>query len=369
MAEEKTLSQWEVDALLAAFAGSEQPATTPEQAAHSAGSRLVKNYDFRRPDKFSKEQLRSFKLLYENFARLLSTTLSTALRGPVGVHLTAVEQVIYSEYSDQLPKPTILCSLGLDPLPGRAALEINLPIAFAMIDRMLGGTGEADTFHQNRQSGELSDIEVALIHGITTHVTEALGEAWADIAPIKPRGQDIAFSSELMQVALPNEVCVLVTLEIKVINGAGTLSLCMPYTLLEPIIGRLSTQLLVAGSFKNARKDDPLAHKRTLRQLERVILPVLVQLGSATISINDLLDLEPGDVICLDTAAGSALDLLVDGHRRGRARPGVVGTRLAIQVEEMMPPDTLLDDTLALAARPSLTPDDMGGIDEHHLAI
>jgi flagellar motor switch protein FliM len=349
MAEGKTLSQWEVDALLSAFNAEPKADAAQEQAARRRSTRPVKNYDFRRPDKFSKEQMRSLQLLHDTFARVLSTSLSTTLRGTISLHLTSVEQITYGEYSEQLPKPTVLYLLSLDPLPGRAVMEVNLPISFAIIDRLLGGPGDVVAPRQARQNSEMSDIEVTLLQSLADYFTGALRDAWSDILTLDPRVGDIVFSSELAQAALPNEICVLVIMEIKVLNNSGTLSLCLPYTLLEPIVGGLSAQALVAGSFKSGRREDPLARQRTLRQLERVSLPVSVGLGAASVSVNDILNLEVGDIICLDTPANGTLPMTVDGRARYRVRPGVTGARLAVRVDQVLPPDPDDDDQLALA--------------------
>lgn len=358
MPDGKTLSQWEVDALLSAF-NSEQPEdANPRQSARHRGNRPVKSYDFRRPDKFSKEQMRSLHILYENFARLLGASLSTLLRGTISLHLTSVEQITYGEYSEQLPKPTVIYLMNLDPLPGRAVLELNLPIAFAIIDRLLGGPGEPGTIRAGRQNGELSDIEVTLLRGLAAALTGALRDAWNDITTLDPQVDDIAFSSELAQAALPNEVCVLIILELKVINSSGTISLCMPYTLLEPIISRLSAQALVAGSYRSGRGEDPHARQRTLRQLERVSLPVAVELGTASVTIDDVLNLEIGDVICLDAPAGGTLPMLVDGRPRYRVRPGMNGAHLAVRVDQVLPPEPGDLGQLDLARTPRHAADD-----------
>jgi flagellar motor switch protein FliM len=339
MSESKTLTQFEVDALLSAFNDEQAVAPEKPRPAFSTNTRLVKNYDFRRPDKFSKEQIRSLQLLYDNFARVLSNALSSYLRASVAIHLTSVEQISYGEYSEQLPKPTALFLMGLDPLPGSAVLEFNLPSAFIIIDRLLGGPGEAASF---RATGELSEIETILLQTLSTHFVAALRDAWTDILPIRPEVRDIAFSSELVQAALPNEICVLVILELKILNSSGTMSFCMPYTLLEPIASRLSAQALVAGTFKTPRKEDPQAQQRTLHKLEKVTLPVSVHLGTASVSIQDVLHLEPGDIICLDSSANGTLNLLVDGRPRCRVRPGMSGSRLAVRVEEVIPPDPVV---------------------------
>jgi flagellar motor switch protein FliM len=364
---DKTLTQFEVDALLAAFGPDGRADEDEPRAGRSRSSRPVKAYDFRRPDKFSKEQLRSLQLLYENFARLLGTGLTSLLRGTVSLHLTSVEQITYAEYIEQLPKPAALYLLGLDPLPGRAVLELNLPISFAIIDRLLGGPGDIVNPRQGRQNSEMSEIEVALLRSLSDILATTMQDAWADIAALAPRVDDIAFSPELVQAALPNEVCVLILLELKVLNNAGTLSLCMPYTLLEPIVGRLSAQTLVAGSYRGTRKEDPRAQQRKMRQLERVTLPVSVQLGTAAVTVNDMLTLEPGDVICLDTPASGTLPMLIDGRPRYRVRPGANGARLAVRVERVLPPEpTDLDLAARTAAEAAHAHDHKEGIEGSH---
>jgi flagellar motor switch protein FliM len=314
--------------------------TAPTAAGASGGpTRSIKNYDFRRPDKFSREHIRSLQVLSENFARLLAAGLTSALRVTAAIRVTAVEQIAYREFSERLPKPAILYLMSLDPLPGRAVFALDLPVGFALLDRLLGGPGDATGMRSTRRGGELSEIEVALLRGVADSFAAALREAWLDLITLQPAVEDVAFNAELAQAALPNEVCVLLDLEIKLVNSTGTLSLCLPHTLLEPIIGHLSAPALVAGPSRADRRETLAARRHTLRRLEQVMLPVVVQLGAAQVSVRDVLALEPGDVIRLDTGAESTLPLLIDGRLCYWVRPGTRGPHLAVRIEGVVPPE------------------------------
>ncbi|HPB83895.1 MAG TPA: flagellar motor switch protein FliM, partial [Spirochaetota bacterium] len=198
------LSQDEIDALLTAISTGEVDTTdytaTKEQ-------RKVKIYDFRRPDKFSKDQIRTLQMMHETFARLTTTALSAQLRALVSVHVASVDQLTYEEFIRSIPNPTTLAVVNMDPLKGSAVLEIDPSITFTIIDKLFGGRGE-----QTKISRELTDIEQSVMEGIIVRILGNLREAWSNVIDLRPRLGNIETNPQFAQIVPPNDMVVLITL-------------------------------------------------------------------------------------------------------------------------------------------------------------
>ncbi|MER3405736.1 MAG: flagellar motor switch protein FliM [Chloroflexota bacterium] len=345
----KTLEQWEIDAMLAQrgraggqTAGSilaqweiDSLLSSMEQASdrkpRSSGGRKIRLYDFLRPDKLSKEHLRSLQMLHETFARICSTTLGSYLRLPMSVQLSSVEQVLYDEYIEGLPSPTIVNIVSMEPLPGRAVIEYTLTTTMVALDRLLGGAGTAPAAPR-----ELTEIEFSLLRTITNQLLAALRDAWSAIMELQPRVEDIVLSPALVQSALPGEVAALLVLEWHIMGTTGSISICIPYTMLEPVLPRLNAQTWLHGGSRLSGSGHRVALDGQLRTVQ---LPVVVELGRATVRFSELLELRPGDVIRLDTPAKGTLRLRIGRFGKFRCKPGRSGRGLAVRITEVMPPD------------------------------
>lgn len=331
------LSQDEIDALLNAISSGE----VAEDEYSSVGEqKKVKIYDFKRPDKFSKDQIRTLQMMHETFARLATTGLSAQLRALVHVHVAAVDQLTYEEFIRSIPNPTTLAVINMDPLRGSAILEIDPSISFTIIDRLFGGKGETAKI-----SRELSEIEMSVMEGIIVRILGNMREAWSTVIDLRPRLGNIETNPQFAQVVPPNDVVVLINLETKIGEVEGLTNLCIPYITIEPIINKLSAQYW----YSSIRKGELDENRAIIQErLDQVQIPVIAEVGSVDISILDFMNLTVGDVVKLEnTTTRSDMLVKVGERKKFKCLPGRVGNRLAIQIGDRVEdiPDELLGST------------------------
>ena len=320
----KILSQWEIDALLNTVASEEAAPAAAQVAGLPLNDRNVKLYDFRRPDKFSKDHIRAIQNVHETFARVTASALTSYLRSGVGIHLTSIEQIVYDEYIQQLSNPTIVNLVELQPLSGRIVIEMNMGLGLAMLDRMMGGSGVVEG-----RRGELTDIELALVRSLSSTIVGALRDGWSMVADLQPILVDTVMSAEFVQAALPGDIAALLLLEVQALGVSGTMSVCIPHPVIEPIMDKLSTQMWFSSSRKGSSDDDRMKIEDSLRH---VTLPISVEMGSAQITLAELIDLRDGDVIRLDRNVEADLAIRVGEQARFHGRPGIVSGNRAIRV-------------------------------------
>ncbi|NLG79658.1 MAG: flagellar motor switch protein FliM [Firmicutes bacterium] len=323
---DEILSQEEINALLSSFAKQEE-----EHAVKSGSGKTkqVRPYDFRRPDKLSKDQLRTIEMIHETFARSLSTWMSTYLRMPVRVTLASCEQLSFDEFSSSLPTPGVIAVFNISPPDGEAVLALEPLLAFAMLDRVLGGPGQA-----KGRPRELTDIEQRLMQDLVVKVLDILTRAWSDVAGFSARLENIVASSQFAQITAETETVGAVSLEVAFGEVTGNVSLCFPYPILQPVLPRLAATRWFK---KQVGRGGEAGSAEAIRQrLATVQVPVTVELGQASIMVGDFLDLAQGDIIRLDSRRGEDLVVRVGGGPKFLARPGVIGKRLAFQVSRVL---------------------------------
>ncbi|MBP3710687.1 MAG: flagellar motor switch protein FliM [Treponema sp.] len=319
----EVLSQDEIDQLLTAISSGDSEA---DDFKPVSDTRKIKIYDFKRPDKFSKEQLRTVSNMHETFARLTTTSLSAQLRSLVHVHVASVDQLTYEEFIRSIPTPTTLAVVNMDPLKGNAVLEIDPTITFCMIDRLFGGRGTT-TGNKNR---DLTDIEQSVMEGIIVRILANMREAWTQVIDLRPRLGQIETNPQFAQIVPPSEMVVLVTLEMKVGDEEGMMNFCVPYLTIEPIISKLSSQFW----FSSVRRSSTTQYLGTLKEkLSSVEMDVVVEVGSINLPIREVLSLRVGDVVRLSNIrVGDPLTLSVGNKKKFYCQPGVVGKKMAVQV-------------------------------------
>lgn len=317
------LSQDEIDQLLNAI-NTGQSETDDYKAV--SDTRKIKIYDFKRPDKFSKEQIRTVQIMHETFARLTTTSLSAQLRSLVHVHVATVDQLTYEEFIRSIPTPTTLAVINMDPLKGNAVLEIDPAITFSMIDRLFGGTGAVT----GNKSRDLTDIESSVMEGIIVRILANMREAWTQVIDLRPRLGQIETNPQFAQIVPPTEMVVLVTLETKVGEEEGMINFCIPYLTIEPIISKLSSQFW----FSSVRRSSTTQYLGTLKEkISTVDMDVVAEIGSINLPIRDVLGLRIGDVVKLsNTKVGDQLTLNIGDKKKYFCQPGVVGKKMAVQV-------------------------------------
>lgn len=326
------LSQAEIEALLSSLAdGEDTPGAQPVAigAGASPRTRQIKKsavayevYDFRRPDKFSKDQLRTLQMLHETFARLSASALSAYLRTPVSVDLISLEQVPYEEYLRSINQ-SVFTILSLPPLSGQAVLEVEFGLVFSMIDRMLGGPGKGIP------RTVLTDIERPLVRQILERLFTALKTAWEGVVVVTPGIEGMETSAQFVQIAPPSDIVVTILLEVKVGNQRGAMSLCIPYVLLKPITTKLSGQKWFSTSNKRTAKG---SRNLLSQQLQAASIDCSVHLGNAQVTMSEFLSLKPGDVLRLDQRTERELRLLVGNVPKFHGKPALQGKKVVFAV-------------------------------------
>ncbi len=319
----EVLSQDEIDQLLQAISTGDNESDDFKPVSET---RRIKIYDFRRPDKFSKEQIRTVSNMHETFARLTTTSLSAQLRALVHCHVASVDQLTYEEFIRSIPTPTTLAVINMDPLKGNAVLEIAPEITFIMIDRLFGGSGNTG----GKVSRDLTDIEQSVMEGIIVRILANMREAWTQVIDLRPRLQQIETNPQFAQIVAPGEMVILVTLEIKIGEESGMMNICIPYITIEPIVSKLSTQFW----FSSIRRSTTTQYLGTLKEkLSDVDMEIVAEVGSINVPIKDVITLHVGDVVRLtNTKITDPLILSVGSQPKFYCQPGVVGKKMAVQI-------------------------------------
>ena len=321
----EVLSQAEIDALLSAISTGDLDAASMQE--ESVGAQ-VRPFDFERPSKFNKDQLRTLEMLHESFCRVVQTQLAAQLRTLVEITVTSADQVSYGEFVRSMPFPTLINVISLEPLQGNALLEMNLPLALSVIDRMVGGPGA-----YRGKMRELTEIEVALTRGLVDVLLQGLREAWTQIAQIDFRDQHVEMNPQFAQVAAPGDMSVLISFEMRIGTVTGMLNLCIPHLVLEPVLGGLSAQSYYSS--KHAAPG-PELRENIVNHISHASVPVSVSLGSTTLNVAELMALMPGDVIPLDRSPGDDVSVRVGELDTFLAQPGTRGRRLAVQITRQL---------------------------------
>ncbi|MBK9189910.1 MAG: flagellar motor switch protein FliM [Phycisphaerales bacterium] len=331
------LDQSEVDALLAAVDVGEVAEESRDSLIFSRRVRdpettEIKAYDFKRPERVSKDQMRALHTLHEAFARNFGASLSGFLRTIVEVKVATCEQMTYSEFTAGLPNPTSFNLLEADGLEGQMCLEISPLIIYPIIDRLLGGTSQ-DLFIPQRP---MTLIETRLIGNVSKRGLQALSEAWAGIRQLEFRVSATESNPQLVQIVPPNEVVVVLGFELKMTNRAGTMNLCIPYNVIEPVMEQLSSQSWFAAA-KNQRSRD--VENLVGRGLSRTTLEVAGLLAETTLTLRDLMNLSVGDVIVTEKESVKPVVLTVGGEKKFLSQLGQYKGQRALRVLRAITPD------------------------------
>jgi flagellar motor switch protein FliM len=318
------LSQSEIDELLKSMA--EGSYDHSDEDAKESGKKGALPYDFARPQKINKEQLRSLEIIYDSYCRSLTSFLSGYLRTPVSVEVISAEQVTYNEFSNALTNPCILSIVELAPLKGSIILELSANIGYAIIDRILGGPGTGI-----KRMRDFSEIEHILLERVVHHTLGPLPEAWAKVEDLRPRLERIETNSQFAQIVSPTDTTALVTMAMRVGAVEGLMNFCLPIAAIEPILERLYTRYWYAS----AADDDVSDYAEDLEnKIETANIDVAAVIGRTRIMVSDFINLVVGDIIPLDSYIDADLEIYVGPLRKFLAKPGISRGRNAIQITE-----------------------------------
>lgn len=316
----EVLSQSEIDSLLQALSSGELDVEDMKENKE----KQVKNYDFKRPAKFSKEHLRTLEIIFEHYGRLLSTNLPVYLRKNVQVNVASSETVTFSEFTNALSNPVILGIINFAPLPGSVILELSSNLGFAMIDRMLGGMG-----NPLEKERDFSEIELSVLDKILVTCMQLLREPWKNVIEINPFMERIETNPQFAQVISPNDMIAIVTLNMVIGEVEGLMNICLPFFTMEGIMDRLNTKYWFAN-MQESSDEDYGEHIETL--IRKVDMPVKAVLGKSRVSVFDFANLQLGDIIRLDTRIDNELEVYVGNIKKFTALPGTSKDNYAVRV-------------------------------------
>ena len=318
------LSQSEIDNLLAALNSGELDA----DEFKDKGEKQIKNYDFLRPSKFSKEHLRTLESIFEHYGRLLSTNLPAYLRKNVQVEVVNAEAQAYSEFTNALSNPVLLGVVDFSPLEGNIIIELAENLGYAIVDRMLGGIGAPLD-----KSREFSEIELTIIERIFNVFTELLREPWSNVIELNPRLIRIETNPQFAQIISPSEMTSIVTLNIKIGNVEGLMNVCLPYACLENVIDKLNMKYWYSTI---KVRDDKSYDDIIQAAIGRAKIPVRAVLGKSVISINDFVNIQVGDIIKLNTKVEDELNVYVGNINKFTALPGSSSEAYAVRISSII---------------------------------
>ena len=357
-----TLSQSEIDALLSALSTGEDEEVPPPPSNNNDSSRVAhtdtsatprsggsgaaafsahagnddekkpigKKYDFRRQTKFSKEQLATINLIHETYARLVGTDLSTRLRAYAQATIISVEQRTFEELIQSIYNPTFISIFRSDTLDGKGLIDINLNIVFSILDRLLGGSGAPlGTLRQ------LTEVEKHIMTKVMRGVLDRLREAWINIIDLAPILELVESNPQFAQIVPPGETVLSVTLEIKIHDVTGIMTLCIPYNVVEPIVHKFNA----ASWFAAVRKEPAQTNVDAISsKVKEVDLPFVAELGSVIVPLKDILGLQVGDLINTDQLVKDDLHIRVGNLTKFLGRPGIIGKKMAVSITDVINP-------------------------------
>lgn len=320
----EVLSQSEIDNLLAALSSGELDADQMQETEE----KQVKNYDFSRPTKFSKEHLRTLEIIFEHYSRLISTNLPVYLRKNVQVAVASSETVTFNEFTNALSNPVILGIINFSPLNGTIIMDLATNLGYAMLDRMLGGTGVP-----LEKSREFSEIEMTIIEKILVMFTQLLREPWRNVIDISPVLQRMETNPQFAQVIAPNDMIAIVTLNMKIGDVEGFMNVCLPFLTLEDVMDKLNTKYWFSTMQENHDENYEAYIESLIRKAD---IPVRAVLGKSVISINDFMNLQIGDCIRLGSRVDDDMNIYVGNIKKFTALPGVEKDSYAVRITSVI---------------------------------
>ncbi|MCI5727187.1 MAG: flagellar motor switch protein FliM [Clostridium sp.] len=322
------LSQSEIDALLSALSTGE---LDPEPIAAEDEKHKVKVYDFRSPQKFSKDHIRTLELIHDNFARIISNYLTGQVRKNVKVKIETVEQVTYEEFIHSVQNPTILTMFKMPPLTGSILFETNPAFSFQIIDILLGGTGE-----RKNNIKEFSDIDKNIMRQVIAGMLSNLVLAWEDIMHVEPEIENIETNPAINQTLAPNEPVALIVFSVELGKNNTFINLCIPYLSIEKVLDKLVVQYWFKSENEELLEE---SRKKLEEGLQPIEVNVCAQLGDTHITVNDFLRLTKGDIIKLDEKCTDPIKVLIENQEYYYAKPGTIGKNMGVTVLDIIDKD------------------------------
>lgn len=319
------LSQNEIDNLLLQLSTGEIDA---QEFKKDTTEKKIKDHDFKRPSKFAKDHLRTMQIIHENYARLITNFLSGYLRTLVQVDVISIEALQYSEFTNSIANPAVLAIIHFNPLPGTIIFDFSPSIAYALVERILGGKGNGI-----EKIRGFTEIEIAILMRIISQMLGFMREPWENVTVLRPQLDRIETNAQFVQIMNPTEMVALVTFQAKIGEVEGLMNLCIPHMVVEPVMSKLSTKIWFSMIEKGTSEETK--HAIGLK-VEETIVPLTAVLGKTHLLVSEFLQLQTGDVITLDTDVDGEMQVMVGELHKFNAKPGVRNKRNSVKITQVI---------------------------------
>ena len=327
------LSQNEIDALLAALSAGE---LTPDEVPKEEEKQKVKPYDFRSPQKFSKDHIRTLELIHDNYARIISNYLTAQVRSNVKVKLESVQQITYEEFIHSVPNPTVLTIFKMPPLSGSVLFEINPQFVFEIIDLLLGGSGTG-----KYKAREFTDIDKNIIKVVNAGLISNLKLAWEDVMSVETEVEGIETNPALNQTLAPNDPVALITFSVEMGKSNTFINICIPYLSIEKVLDKLVVQYWFQDSDEDVVNE---SREKLRKRLNIVEMQLSAVLGTARLTVEEFLNLNIGDVITLNENTKSPIKMMVEDKVYCYGKPGIIGKNMGVEILDIINKDVENDE-------------------------
>lgn len=322
----KILSQDEIDALLTTVSSGESDSGAASQF-HDEKLRSIVAYDFKHPNRVSKDQIRTLENMHDNFAGHFASALSSVMRTVADVDLVSVDQITYSEFIMSLVTPSCTYTFAAPPLDGVCLVDFNPTLTFSIIDRLFGGRGKIMETER-----ELTLIERSVMANLVSRMYTELMRSWENLVPIEIEQKSFETNPQFIQIVPPGETVVVISFQIKLFQSTGLLTICYPYVSLEPIVTRLSAQNWIDATKKKNLEKDRTTNVHNVKQVQAQMAAILLR---STLKMRDFLELKLGDIVPSEMKLDEPVEITVNRRKKFYARPGLAGKKRAVQVLEV----------------------------------
>lgn len=322
----KILSQQEIDELLTTVTGDDDNVAIADPAKNKDQSILA--YDFKHPNRVSKDQIRTLENMHDNFSGHYGSTMSAIMRTIVDVDLVSVDQITYAEFIMSLVTPSCTYTVQMPPLDGVCLIDYNPTLTFSFIDRMFGGNGKILETER-----ELTGIERSVMGKLAKKLYVDLRKSWEHIVDIDIEQVSFETNPQFIQIVPSTETVIVVSFQIKLFQSTGLLTICYPYVSLEPVIMKLSAQNWIDSTKRKSLEDDKILNLNNLESVETDLAAVLLD---TDIQVSEFMQLQVGDVVRSDKKINAPIELFVNKKRKFTARPGLSGKQRAVQIIDVV---------------------------------
>ncbi|GAB5466724.1 MAG: flagellar motor switch protein FliM [Candidatus Kapaibacteriales bacterium] len=341
------LSQKEIDNLLSDMSAG--AVDVEDVISNKNKKNEIANYDFRRPNRISKNQVRTLQNVHESFAEVFGYYLVSKLQTVVSISVTSVDQLFYSEFILSVSNPSCLYVFDIEGTDGQGIMEISPQLALSVMERLLGGSADAPP-----RSRSITPIEQAVVRGIVEHALSDLKNAWKSISDINFKYSRLEMEADFVQIAPASEIVIVVSFDVHIGVNTFLMNLCFPTFALEEVLARLNKQQVTASTVRQTKARQKENFTSIKGQLEATYLPVVAELGKTAITVKDVIELKEGDVIKLDKKINEELEIWIGKKRKLAGRPGTVDGKKGVKITRVLTDKDMVEQDLAY--RPEQNP-------------